>query len=351
MLISKVHHASNEAPQSYQQPLDFVIGEGEKVFFKVSGTHTVHLTGNYVIPQDDGQTSFFDEDGDDSEEDYDLSPDEDELDAIQSTDEESDDLDDLEDPRITEADEDEEEAPKLIEVGGKGKNKRLAEDSEEDEDEQATLDDIMAKSLKKEESAQATTNGETKKLSKAEKKRLKKLKKNDGEAAPVETPAAETKKDVSANGSTSSSEKKVQFAKNLEQGPTPSTNSPALAAKSDKTEKGASLGVKEVQGVTVDDRKIGSGPAAKKGNRLEMRYIGKLENGKVFDSNKSGKPFSFKLGAGEVIKGWDIGMAGIQVGGERRLIIPAHLAYGNKSLPGIPKNSKLTFDIKCLGIK
>jgi len=82
-----------------------------------------------------------------------------------------------------------------------------------------------------------------------------------------------------------------------------------------------------------------------------MRYIGKLDNGKVFDSNKSGKPFSFKLGAGEVIKGWDIGLQGIQVGGERRLVIPAHLAYGSKALPGIPKNSKLTFDIKCLSVK
>merc|ERR1712230_282048 len=107
------------------------------------------------------------------------------------------------------------------------------------------------------------------------------------------------------------SEKKVQFAKNLEQGPTPSGPTPA---KSDKKEKasGASVGVKEVQGVTVDDRKVG---------------------------------------AGEVIKGWDIGLQGIQVGGERRLVIPAHLAYGNKALPGIPKNSKLTFDIKCLSVK
>merc|ERR1712000_348150 len=302
--------------KNYQQPIDFVVGEGEKVFFKVSGTHTVHLTGNYVIPQDDGQASLYDED-DEDEDVYDLSPDEDELDLLEGagSDSESDELDDLDDPRVTEVHEEEDEA---------------------------NLDDIMAKSLKKDEAAPA---GESKKLSKEEKKRLKKLKKNDGEAAPVDTPAADSKKEV--NGG---SEKKVQFAKNLEQGPTPSGPTPA---KSDKKEKasGASVGVKEVQGVTVDDRKVGEGPAAKKGNRLEMRYIGKLDNGKVFDSNKSGKPFSFKLGAGEVIKGWDIGLQGIQVGGERRLVIPAHLAYGNKALPGIPKNSKLTFDIKCLSVK
>ncbi|KAG9564500.1 hypothetical protein KCU71_g5976, partial [Aureobasidium melanogenum] len=68
-------------------------------------------------------------------------------------------------------------------------------------------------------------------------------------------------------------------------------------------------------------------------------------------SNKKGKPFSFKLGTGEVIKGWDIGIAGIQVGGERRITVPSHHAYGSQSLPGIPKNSTLIFDVKCVEIK
>ncbi|KIW99068.1 uncharacterized protein Z519_00731 [Cladophialophora bantiana CBS 173.52] len=341
--------------KNYQQTLDFVVGEGEKVFFKVSGAYTVYLTGNYVIPQDDGAGSLYDEE--DEEEDYDLSPDEDELAALEDADEDSDALDDLADPRITEIDEEDDvNALKAINPTGKGKNKRRASDDDDEEDED-NLDDMLAKSLKKEEPkaagpTPATNGGAPEKLSKAEKKRLKKLKKNDGEAVAVEATVGEAKKEAAqSNGS---SEKKVQFAKNLEQGPTPSTTPPA-SAKSDSKEKSgsgaATLGVKEVQGVTVDDRKIGSGPAAKKGARLEMRYIGKLDNGKVFDSNKSGKPFSFKLGAGEVIKGWDIGLQGIQVGGERRLTIPAHLAYGNKALPGIPKNSKLTFDIKCLAVK
>ncbi|KIW80311.1 hypothetical protein Z517_06926 [Fonsecaea pedrosoi CBS 271.37] len=327
-----------------QQTLDFVVGEGEKIFFKVSGAYTVNLTGNYVIPQDDGSASLYDEDDEDDEEDYDLSPDEDELDALEDVDEDSDALDDLEDPRITEIDKDEEiETIKVNKQAAKGKNKRPAEDDGDDEEED-NLDDIVAKSLKKEEAKAAGSE----KLSKAEKKRLKKLKKNDGEAVAVDASAEGKKEAAQANGS---SEKKVQFAKNLEQGPTPSAT-PAKSDSKDKSGTGSgTLGVKEVQGVTIDDRKLGSGPAAKKGARLEMRYIGKLDNGKVFDSNKSGKPFSFKLGAGEVIKGWDIGLQGIQVGGERRLIIPANLAYGNKALPGIPKNSKLTFDIKCLAVK
>jgi FK506-binding nuclear protein len=69
-------------------------------------------------------------------------------------------------------------------------------------------------------------------------------------------------------------------------------------------------------------------------------------------ANKKGKPFSIKLGAGEVIKGMDIGVAGMTSGGERRIIIPSHLAYGKKSPgPDIPPNSRLTFDIKLISIK
>jgi FK506-binding nuclear protein len=68
-------------------------------------------------------------------------------------------------------------------------------------------------------------------------------------------------------------------------------------------------------------------------------------------ANKKGAPFQFKVGKGEVIKGWDIGIVGMSVGGERRLTIPASLAYGSRSLPSIPPNSTLVFDVKLLEIK
>lgn len=288
-------------------------------------------------------------DDEEDEDEYDLSPGEEDeldgLDALLNGADESDDLDDLEDPRVMEVDTDEEvqKKPKAV-AATKGKNKRPAEDDDED----VSLDNIMAKSLKDDAVAE-----QPKKLSKAEKKAAKKLKTNEGEAA---TPPQDPKKAAAqANGAAADSGKKVQFAKNLEQGPTPSKADVKAEKKAEtKTEdakKPASLGVRDVQGVSVDERKVGNGPAAKKGSKLEMRYIGKLDNGKQFDANKSGKPFSFKLGVGEVIKGWDIGLAGISAGGERRLIIPAHLAYGKKALPGIPANSKLTFDIKCLAVK
>lgn len=273
------------------------------------------------------------------------------LDALVDGGDESDELDDIDDPRVMEVDSEEEAAASKSKSAttGKGKNKRPAEDSAEED---VSLDNIMAKSLKDEEPA------ESKKLSKAEKKKQKKLKNNEGEAAAA----------PQTNGTTPDSAKKtVQFAKNLEQGPTPSAKAETKAeskpaaktdkaaaksdAKADSNKASVSLGVKNIKGVTVDDRKIGTGPAAKKGSRVEMRYIGKLKDGKVFDANKSGKPFSFKLGTGEVIQGWDIGIAGMSAGGERRLTIPANLGYGKQKSGPIPANSELTFDVKCISIK
>ena len=70
----------------------------------------------------------------------------------------------------------------------------------------------------------------------------------------------------------------------------------------------------------------------------------------ICPANKKGKPFTFKIGTGEVIKGWDIGVLGMSVGGERRITVPAKLGYGSKSMPGIPANSELVFDLKMMSI-
>ncbi|KAL2023435.1 hypothetical protein VTK56DRAFT_2431 [Thermocarpiscus australiensis] len=307
-----------DTERNYQQPLDITIGEGEKVFFSVKGTHKVYLTGNYVMP--DGADEDED-DEEDSDDEYDFHPGIDDI-ADEDSDEMSDELDEIDGtPRITELDSDEEEPPKLVDAK-KGKNKRPAEDEAEG------LDDMMSK--------------DEKKLSK---KQLKKLKNNQGEAVAAEDKPKDST--ASAKG-----DKKVQFAKNLEQGPTgPAKDKGDKNDKNDKSDKKPTLGVKVVQGVTIDDRKLGSGRTVKAGDKVGMRYIGKLQNGKVFDSNKKGTPFTFKVGKGEVIKGWDIGIVGMSVGGERRLTIPAHLAYGSRSMPGIPANSTLIFDVKLLEIK
>uniref|UniRef100_A0A2M4BRP4 FK506-binding protein n=1 Tax=Anopheles marajoara TaxID=58244 RepID=A0A2M4BRP4_9DIPT len=101
-------------------------------------------------------------------------------------------------------------------------------------------------------------------------------------------------------------------------------------------------------GLIVEDIKVGSGPEAKPGKKVAVYYVGRLkQSNKVFDSTSSGAGFKFALGRGEVIKGWDLGVAGMKVGGKRRLTIPHKLAYGTKgSPPVIPPCSTLVFEVE-----
>ncbi len=92
---------------------------------------------------------------------------------------------------------------------------------------------------------------------------------------------------------------------------------------------------------------MGHGAEAKKGKQVQVYYAGKLkQNGKQFDACLKGKPFRFRLGAGDVIRGWDIGVTGMKVGGKRILTIPPSLAYGNKRVDIIPANSTLVFEVE-----
>ncbi|KAH6913906.1 peptidylprolyl isomerase [Coprinopsis sp. MPI-PUGE-AT-0042] len=122
--------------------------------------------------------------------------------------------------------------------------------------------------------------------------------------------------------------------------------------KKEKKEKKDTEAVKTLAGgLKVQDTKVGTGPEAKKGSRVGVRYIGKLENGKIFDKNVKGKPFQFKLGKGDVIKGWDEGFAGMRVGGERVITVPPALGYGKKGAGNdIPPNATLRFEVKLLEV-
>lgn len=205
-----------------------------------------------------------------------------------------------------EEEEDDEDIPDAIDV------EALDDDEDDSEDDEDVLDDEEEESEDDDEEV------------------------DEPRVAEVDEVDVDSKKRAAQDTHTSD-KKKVKFSAALEKGP-------------DATE--SKFPTKKLEGgVTIEDRKPGEGPSAKKGSRVSMRYVGKLANGKVFDKNTSGKPFTFSLGRGEVIRGWDIGIAGMKAGGERRIIIPAPMAYGKQSLPGIPKNSELRFDVKCLSLK
>ena len=104
-------------------------------------------------------------------------------------------------------------------------------------------------------------------------------------------------------------------------------------------------------GLSITDLVVGDGPEAVKGEVVSVNYRGTLANGKEFDSSYGRGPFSFPLGAGRVIQGWDEGVAGMKVGGKRKLVIPPDLAYGERGAGGvIPANATLTFEVELLKV-
>ena len=140
--------------------------------------------------------------------------------------------------------------------------------------------------------------------------------------------------------------------------PTPGAATPTSGTQS--AAPAAAAGVVPTPGpnatVTPDGLQIyiqqeGTGTAAKTGDTVTVNYTGRLVNGTVFDSSEGKPPFSFTLGVGQVIPGWDEGLQGMKVGGKRQLVIPPDLAYGSSSVGSIPANSTLIFDVELVDVK
>lgn len=282
--------------------VDLQFCQEELIGFSITGDAPVDLVGNYVAPPD-----FFDQEPSDSE----LYSDDDDEEGMY-------DLDDLDSDDFDEDEDDEDDDD---------------EDMEEDPD---RFEELVESSASKPKKAIAAAPAAESKKRAAEK--------------PVKEVAAKKLKPEAAT----STPTKVTETKVEKQTKSPKDAKPKTETVEKKTvEKPASkmTTTKLPSGLVIEEKSAGTGPACKAGQKVGMRYVGKLTNGKVFDQCTSGKPFYFKLGKGEVIKGWDEGVKGMRVGAERRLTCPAKLAYGNQKLPGIPANSTLVFDVKLVEIK
>jgi len=380
-----------------QQSLDLVFNSGETLTFSLNGSGVVHLTG-YLL-NDDEEDPDFESYGDSSEEEIDAP----ELvsmpaDALKGkrkaatdltngkkiklvNDDDDEDEDDDDDDDDDEEDDDEEEEDFSDDFGDSSfLDDEALEDAETDDDEEDDDDDededdedMEIESPPKKKTA---TPQSAKQKQKGKSPETPKSQKKADKSVNGETPKSQkkTKDEKPANGETPKSQKKSkqdkaetpkeQAKKEVAKTPTTSAgedNESTSAKKKKKkkknknkeTDDGADKSVNGTPGsqtktkqrvvaggTVVEDIKDGHGPEAKPGKMCGIRYVGTLKNGKRFDSGT----IKFRLGKGEVIKGWDNGIAGMKVGGTRKLTVPANQGYGNRASGPIPANSVLLFE-------
>ncbi|WAR00809.1 FKBP4-like protein, partial [Mya arenaria] len=317
-LLCSLNHKS-----VFQQALDLNFNEGENVTFFINGHGTIHLTG-YQLDED---------------EDFDAE------DLLAS---------DLEEEEEDVSDSDD-EAPELVE--GKRKKKpditmakkkmkwltpELDMEAEEGDKEEVTP-------AKKKKEQQKTPKD--KKDKKTPGKETPKNKSKEEQKTPTVTPGGDAE--------TTSAKKKKKKKKNKQAGETPKANGEGGQAQTPKLDQSQSKTPKSKEqsktpkkqvlagGTIMEEIRVGDGPAVKKGKMAHMYYVGKLQkDGRQFDSCLHGKPFRFRLGKGEVIKGWDVGVDGMKIGGKRRLTVPPQAGYGNQRSGPIPPNSTLVFEVE-----
>lgn len=287
-----------------QQTIDIEFSAGSTVGFKVKGSNPINIMGKYLEDEED---MMMDDDMEEIPED---------LDEEILSDEVIDSDYEIEE----ETDEEGVVQPKIVEINEAEEDEKNADENDESEEESEVEE------LSEDESEEEIT--ENKKASEKEE---------------VSAKSQDLKRRVTfADDQTASKQAKVQIPE--KQAKNSNSQGPQNKQKQSKVHTLPS-------GLVIEDKTPGTGARAKNGKRVSVRYVGKLMNGKVFDSNTSGKPLKFMVGRGEVIKGWDMGVNGMQVGGVRRLKIPPALAYGKQGAPpDIPKNATLMFDVKLLAV-
>merc|ERR1719192_328997 len=275
--------------------------------------------------------------------------------------EDSDDSDDEDDGEDSKEEvKDKEVKPKQAKKEEKKTEKEASEEEDDDSDD-SDDDDDEEEEEEKEKPKAASSVKEAKEAPGAEPKQIKK---KDGKAkegaaatpkakskacdAATKTPVADSKTAKAGAKTPKAAEPKTPKAEDKTT-KTPKDKAAKYAATPGKTPKRTVKG-----GVQVEDLKEGSGPEVKAGNLVGMHYEGKLSsNNKQFDACQApSKPLKFKVGTGQVIKGWDVGLMGMKVGGKRKLTIPAAMAYGKEgNPPDIPPNSTLVFEVECKFVK
>lgn len=279
--------------------------------FSVIGTAAIHLTG-YLMPQDDDGPGFEDneDDEDDDDDDFDMAFDD--------------------DPSLLGFDED--GLPIYLEDGSDSED--LSGDEEDDDEEDLTegRDDVIIRDITEdqgEESEEESEESEGESEGESEEE-------SEGEEEEEEEPPKK-KQEVTKRKAADEEKAKASTKK----------------SKNEEPVERKTKAKKYPNGFEIHELHQGkaSGKLAKAGKRVAVRYTGRLTNGKVFDQTKGKKTFQFRLGVGEVIKGWDRGIDGMRVGDKRKLVIPPQMGYGSSKAGPIPANSTLIFDVELIDVK
>lgn len=359
--------------KALQVPLDLSFVEGEEVTFFLNGEGTVHLTGYLTDVNGLGEPDVTSEEESSSEEeeveDHNLTSR-----LLQFEDEDSEDSDFIPDKAVAKS----KRAQNGTKRAAASKNNSLVElvsnkigsdDDSSDEDFEADMADDAAGDEEDEEQSDEDEeqsdedeeqSGEEDNAEDGEGEEEKESDEEEEVAVPVVLQAERKRKHPQRDTSKHSPNKSTlsNASTVTADGVSPEERAKKKRKRNKKDSSGNLSLVQQEQspkaknqtvlqgGVQSQDLRVGSGPVAVPGKSVHVYYTGKLANNREFDSCRSGKAFSFKLGKGDVIKGWDTGIQGMRVGGKRRLVIPPSQGYGRTRMGDIPPNSTLYFDVE-----
>lgn len=380
-----------------QEKLDIVFDCGEIVTYFLKGEGVVHLTGYALSETKDENEAvsgctllpalkLSNEDDDEEEEDEDWTPSK----AEEDSDTSDDDSDESQDEESESGSE-----PELIKKDDEMDQDKLIETNEDDTDDnrgkRKKIGEKAPKSKKRKISEASPTqngdlNGEEAKNEKRKKIEVNHVNAEDDSEDASDSEAGESQDDdddeiddddsiddsseeepeISSAGRTPMPNRRVTDASSLGESPAlPPAQKTAPQKQKNKlkaqdvssTNKGTvpvtPKNARKLTGnVQVEDLRIGKGPQVKSGKLVFFHYIGKFQSGKTFEKCESPEqPFSFRMGKGEVIKGLEAGLEGMNVGGKRKITIPPHMGYGSKGVEGIPPNSTLFFTVEVKAVK